>query len=192
MLKEKLKQHRIILASQSPRRKQLLAGLDIDFEVCPLYADESYPPELEKEQITEFLCKKKAESYTQWKANEILITADTIVCCGNEVLEKPENAGEAQKMLKKLSGRTHEVITSVGIFSQQKESVFSDKTEVTFAELAAEEIKYYVEKYQPYDKAGSYGVQEWIGYVGVQEMRGSYFTVMGLPTFLLYQKLKMW
>lgn len=190
LLQEKLKEKNIILASQSPRRKALLQGLDIDFTVKPLHVDERYSVMLKGKEITEYLCQKKASAYNNWQENDMLITSDTIVWLNGKALEKAESRGEAIEMIQELSGKTHEVITSVGVFSQQKKVIFSDITQVTFGTLSLEEIEYYVDKYQPYDKAGSYGVQEWIGYVGVKNMNGSYFTVMGLPIYKLYQVLK--
>lgn len=192
LLQEKLQNKNIILASQSPRRKELLSGLDIDFTIQPLHADESYSTHLKGKEITEYLCQKKANAYEKWQDNDLLITSDTIVWLDNRALEKPKDKTEAKAMLKELSGKTHEVITSLGVFSTHKSEIITDITQVTFAELTEEEISYYVYKYKPYDKAGSYGVQEWIGYMGVKNMNGSYFTVMGLPVFKLYQVLKAW
>lgn len=190
LLQEKLKDKNIVLASQSPRRKALLQGLDIDFTIKSLHVDETYSVMLKGKEITEFLCQKKADAFTNWQENDILITSDTIVWLNGKALEKPANREEAIQMIQELSGQTHDVITSVGVFSYKKKEIFSDITQVTFGELSLEEIEYYVDKYQPYDKAGSYGVQEWIGYIGVKNMNGSYFTVMGLPIYKLYQVLK--
>lgn len=190
MLSDKFKNNRIILASQSPRRKELLKGLDIDFITKPLNADESYPKSLSGKEITEYLCYKKAKAYKDWQPNDILITSDTIVWKGDTALEKPKDVKDAKNMLKSLQNSSHNVITSVGIFSPEKEVVFSDSTKVTFGEMADEEIDYYVHKYSPFDKAGAYGVQEWIGYMGVKKLEGSYYTVMGLPVYELYQELK--
>lgn len=190
LLQEKFKDHRIILASQSPRRKELLSGLDLQFDTIPLNIEESYSVTLKRHDITEYLCRKKAEAFADWDESTILITSDTIVWLKDKALEKPLNREDAVLMLKELSARTHEVITSVGVFSRTKFKLITDIAEVTFGELTGEEIAYYVDKYQPYDKAGSYGVQEWIGYMGVKEMKGSYFTVMGLPVYKLYKVLK--
>lgn len=190
LLQEKFKNNNIILASQSPRRKELLQGLDIDFTIQPLYVDESYSVMLKGKEITEYLCRKKAKAYPDLQEKDVLITSDTIVWMDSKALEKPANRVEAVQMLQELSGKTHEVISSVGVFSRHKSIVFSDTTRVSFGALTDAEIAYYVDKYQPYDKAGSYGVQEWIGYIGVENMNGSYFTVMGLPVFKLYQVLK--
>lgn len=190
MLKDKFKNNQIILASKSPRRKELLERLDLDFIVISLEVDESYSEELKKHEITEFLCHKKKLAYQNWQENQILITSDTIVWYENKAFEKPKSREEAIEMLQTLSGKTHEVITSVGIFSTQKELVLSDITLVTFGELDQQEIEYYVDTYQPYDKAGSYGIQEWIGYIGITKIEGSYFNVMGLPVQKVYQALK--
>ena len=190
LLQEKFKDYSIILGSQSPRRKELLAGLKLDFKTLPLNADESYSNDLKREQITEYLCRVKAEVFKFSSDKEILITSDTIVWLNDKAMEKPKSKEEAIKMLSELSGNTHEVITSVGITSAEKQVVFSDITEVTFGDLTQEEITFYVDNFQPFDKAGSYGVQEWIGYMGVKNMNGSYFTVMGLPLYPLYNELK--
>lgn len=190
MLKDKFKNNQIILASKSPRRKELLERLDLDFIVISLEVDESYSEELKKHEITEFLCHKKKLAYQYWQENQILITSDTIVWYENKAFEKPKSREEAIEMLQTLSGKTHEVITSVGIFSTQKELVLSDITLVTFGELDQQEIEYYVDTYQPYDKAGSYGIQEWIGYIGITKIEGSYFNVMGLPVQKVYKALK--
>ncbi|MDO5656079.1 MAG: Maf family nucleotide pyrophosphatase [Flavobacteriaceae bacterium] len=190
LLQNKYKNHQIILGSQSPRRKELLNGLHLDFEVLSLQVEESYPEFLEKQEVTEYLCAKKAAAYQHKSHRSILITADTLVWLDNQVLEKPKDANTAFEMLQKLSGQTHEVITSVGLFSKDKQVIFSDKTQVTFEKLNAEEIDYYIKTCQPFDKAGSYGIQEWIGLMGVSQIIGSYFTVMGLPVHLLYKELK--
>lgn len=190
MLKNKFKNNQIILASKSPRRKELLERLDLDFIVISLEVDESYSEELKKHEITEFLCHKKKQAYQNWHKNQILITSDTIVWYENKAFEKPKSREEAIEMLQTLSGNTHEVITSVGIFSTHKELVLSDITRVTFGELDQQEIEYYVDTNQPYDKAGSYGIQEWIGYIGITKIEGSYFNVMGLPVQKVYKALK--
>ena len=182
----------IILASNSPRRQELLAGLDIDFNVfVKKDVDESYPEGMANEKIAEYLALKKANSYrNDIKDNVIVITADTVVINGAKILGKPSDKTEAITMLKELSGNTHIVITGVAITSNSKQYSFSSLTEVSFAPLSHEEIEYYVEKYKPYDKAGSYGIQEWIGYIGIESISGSYFNVMGLPTRRLYDALK--
>ncbi|MGI9527059.1 MAG: Maf family nucleotide pyrophosphatase [Weeksellaceae bacterium] len=190
MLAKKFKDYHIILASQSPRRQELLAGLDISFTTMPLHVDESYADTLQGKDITEYLCHKKAQAYQDWQPNDILITADTIVWKDGKALEKPKNAEEAKEMISNLQNTKHTVISSVGIFSPTKERIFSDTTQVTFGKISPEEISYYVDKYAPLDKAGAYGVQEWIGYIGVKKLEGSYYTVMGLPVYRLYQELK--
>ena len=189
-----LSNHHIILASNSPRRKELLSGLDIKYEVKLLPdIDENYPSHLVKNEIPEFLAKQKAEAYTSFlKKNTLVITADTIVWLTNKVYGKPTDKEDAKSMLRELSGKTHEVITGVCITGLNKQRIFSVLSEVSFVQISEEEINYYVEKYAPLDKAGAYGVQEWIGYIGVENIRGSYFNVMGLPVQRLYQELKRW
>jgi septum formation protein len=188
----KLTNYRIILASNSPRRKELLSGIDVDYEVHTLSdIDESYPDDLPKEEVAEFLSRKKANAYLEsLEENALLITADTLVVLHGKILGKPLNKEDAKNMLHELSGQTHFVITGVCLTSKQKQVSFSDKTYVTFGDLTDQEIEYYVEKYNPLDKAGAYGVQEWIGYVGVEKIEGLYFNVMGLPIFKLYRELK--
>ena len=184
--------YKVILASNSPRRKELLGGLGIDFEVRTLSdIDESYPNALRGEDIPMFISGKKAEAYKQEMADdEMIITADTIVYDNGQVLGKPKNRGEAVQMLKGLSGHAHEVITGVSIVTKKKTVQFASTSKVTFAALTDEEIAYYVDTYKPYDKAGAYGIQEWIGYVAVTRIEGSYFNVMGLPIQKLYSELK--
>ncbi|HAR74427.1 MAG TPA: septum formation protein Maf [Flavobacteriaceae bacterium] len=190
LLTEKLKDTNIILASQSPRRKELLAGLGLKFSTISLDIDETFDRnEFKKEQITEYLSAKKAKAYTDIQPNDLIITSDTTVWVDDESLEKASNREEAYEMIKKLSGKTHSVYTSVTIRSLEKEVTFSDETQVTFADLTDEEIYFYIDNYKPFDKAGAYGVQEWIGYIGVDNMNGSYFNVMGLPTHKLYKEL---
>ncbi len=190
LLTEKLKDTNIILASQSPRRKELLAGLGVEFSTISLDIDETFDRnEFKKEQITEYLSAKKAQAYTAIQPKDLIITSDTTVWVDDESLEKAENREEAYEMIKKLSGKTHSVYTSVTIRSIEKEVTFSDETQVTFADLSDEEIYFYIDNYKPFDKAGAYGVQEWIGYIGVDNMNGSYFNVMGLPTHKLYKEL---
>ena len=183
--------YKVILASNSPRRKELLGGLGIDFEVRTLSdIDESYPNALRGEDIPMFISGKKAEAYKQGMADdEMIITADTIVYDNGQVLGKPKNRGEAVQMLKGLSGHAHEVITGVSIVTKKKTVQFASTSKVTFAALTDEEIAYYVDTYKPYDKAGAYGIQEWIGYVAVTRIEGSYFNVMGLPIQKLYSDL---
>ncbi len=184
--------YRIILASNSPRRKELLAGLDIPFEVRVIDGiDESYPADLPTKEIAEYISKKKAMAYRQtMAADELIITADTIVVLGDEVMGKPHDETEAKQMLRKLSGQTHQVITGVTLTTHQRQVSFSVETDVTFKTLSDEEIAYYVTKYRPMDKAGAYGIQEWIGYVGVTGLQGSYYNVMGLPVQRIYETLK--
>ena len=184
--------YKVILASNSPRRKELLGGLGIDFEVRTLSdIDESYPDSLKGEDIPMYISGKKAEAYKQGMADdEMIITADTIVYDHEQVLGKPKDRGEAMRMLRELSGHAHEVITGVSIVTKEKTTQFASTSKVTFAELTDEEIAYYVDTYKPYDKAGAYGIQEWIGYVAVTRIEGSYFNVMGLPIQRLYTELK--
>lgn len=182
----------IILASNSPRRKELLSGLDIDYriEILP-DIDESYPDHLVGEEIAAHIAKKKADAYTDsLKDDSLLITADTIVVLDGIVYGKPVDEADAIRMLKALSGKTHEVITGVSITTQAKQRTFTVVSEVRFAELEDAEIEYYVSKYKPFDKAGAYGVQEWIGYIAVEYISGSYFNIMGLPVQRLYRELK--
>lgn len=181
---------KVVLASNSPRRKELLAGLDIDFEVRVLKGiDESYPESLPTKDIAQYISQKKAQVYTIAE-DELLLTADTIVVLGDEVMGKPSDEADAKRMLRALAGNTHQVITGVCMKTLDRESSFSVVTDVTFKNLTDEEIDYYVRKYQPYDKAGSYGIQEWIGYVGVTGLKGSYFNVMGLPVQRIYEEMK--
>lgn len=189
---DNLLKYRIILASNSPRRKELLGGLGLDFEVKTLPGiDESYPAGLPGEEIPIHISSKKAQAYeSQLDDDVLLITADTIVYLDGLVLGKPADEADAIEMLTKLAGRTHEVITGVTIKTCRKAKSFSVVSKVTFAPLTEEEIRYYVTNYRPFDKAGAYGIQEWIGFVGVQSLEGSYFNVMGLPIQRLYQELK--
>lgn len=184
--------YKVILASNSPRRKELLGGLGINFEVRTLNdIDESYPDTLKGEDIPMYISGKKAEAYKQGMADdEMIITADTIVYDHEQVLGKPKDRGEAIRMLRELSGHAHEVITGVSIVTKEKTTQFASTSKVTFAELTDKEIAYYVDTYKPYDKAGAYGIQEWIGYVAVTRIEGSYFNVMGLPIQRLYTELK--
>ena len=184
--------YHIILASNSPRRKELLAGLDLEFEVRVLQdIDESYPNDLPTQKIAEFISKKKADAYlTTIADNELVITADTVVILGNEVMGKPHDEADAKRMLGELSGQTHQVATGVTLSTKERQISFSVVTDVTFKPLSADEIDYYVQTYHPMDKAGSYGIQEWIGYIGVTALKGSYFNVMGLPVQRIYEALK--
>ena len=189
---ENIADYQIILASNSPRRKELMSGLDIPFEIKTLPdIEESYPDTLQKEEIPLYLAKLKADAYkVLMQDNTLLITADTIVWLDGKIYGKPENEAEAKYMLQKLSGRTHEVFTGVCLTTKQKQKSFFAASKVRFSALPEAEIDYYVRKYKPFDKAGAYGVQEWIGYVGVEHLEGSFHNVMGLPVRLLYKYLK--
>ena len=181
---------KLILSSNSPRRKELLAGLDIPFEVRVIKGiNESFPDDLPTDEIAEFVSKKKAAAYAVAE-DEIVITADTIVVLDGEVLGKPRDLDDAAAMLRRLSGRTHRVITGVTLKNQVKQTSFSVVSEVTFKSLSDDEISYYVHRYQPLDKAGAYGIQEWIGYVGVTSLSGSYFNVVGFPVQRIYEVLR--
>lgn len=192
MILPNLKKYKVILASNSPRRRDLLAGLNIDFEVRVIDdIDESYPPELHIYDVAEYLACKKANEYKKNIAdNELLITADTIVSRFDKILGKPVDKEDAKKMLHELSNQVHEVVTGVCLLSKDKKKSFSTSSAVSFTKLSDEEIEYYIEKYHPLDKAGAYGIQEWIGYVGVDAINGSFYNVMGLPIQRLYQELK--
>ena len=184
--------YQIILASNSPRRKELLAGLDLQFKVRVLQdVDESYPNDLPTLEIAEFISKKKADAYIQTMAdNELVITADTVVILGDEVMGKPHDEADAKRMLGELSGQTHQVATGVTLSTKERQMSFSVVTDVAFKQLSSDEIDYYVRTYHPMDKAGAYGIQEWIGYIGVTALKGSYFNVMGLPVQRIYEALK--
>ncbi|MCD8303892.1 MAG: Maf-like protein [Prevotellaceae bacterium] len=184
--------YKIILASGSPRRKELLAGLELDFETRLLPGiDESYPRTLRGEDIPVAISRKKSEAYRAAMADdELIITADTIVYLDGKVIGKPHSEEEACQMLRALSGRTHEVITGVTLATRQKTRSFASTSRVTFANLAESDIRHYVQCYRPLDKAGAYGIQEWIGYIGVTGIEGSYYNVMGLPVQRLYTELK--
>ncbi|MBQ2344901.1 MAG: septum formation protein Maf [Prevotella sp.] len=180
---------KIILSSNSPRRKELLAGLDIPFEVKVLSGiDESYPEGLGVEEIPQYIAMEKAAAY-DIAEDEIVITADTVAVLGDAILGKPVDESDAKNMLRALSGNTHRVVTGVCITSADKQRKFSVVSEVTFKVLSDTEIDYYVNRYRPFDKAGAYGIQEWIGYVGVTSLKGSYFNVMGLPVQRIYEEL---
>jgi septum formation protein len=188
-----LNNYHIILASQSPRRQELLKGLNIPFEVKVIDVEETYPKQLVGVDIPMFLAEKKANAFAEQMADDtLLITADTIVWHEGRVFGKPKDKAEATKMLKSLSGKTHQVITGVCISTKTKRRVFHAISEVRFARFTPDEIDYYLSNFQPYDKAGSYGVQEWIGFIGVEHIEGSYFNVMGLPVQRLYTELKRW
>ena len=187
-----LSKYKIILASNSPRRKELLKGLNPDYEVKTLpEIDESFPKNLKGDNIATYIAKKKADSYTvHLNEDTLLITADTIVLLEDKVYGKPQDEAEAKQMLRDLSGKSHQVITGVCITTKLKQKTFAVSSEVRFANLDEDEIEFYVSKYKPLDKAGAYGIQEWIGYVAVEYISGSYFNIMGLPIQRLYQELK--
>lgn len=188
---DNLKKYKVILASNSPRRKELLAGLGVDYEVRTLPdVDESYPDTLQGADIPLYIAKEKADAYRNMlQPGELMITADTIVWLDGRVLGKPKDREDALCMLRDMSGRTHEVFTGVCITTTEWQRSFAAQTEVRFAELSEEEITYYVDKFQPMDKAGAYGVQEWIGFIGVENISGSYYNIMGLPVQRLYKEL---
>lgn len=187
-----MKNYKIILASNSPRRKELLAGLDVEFEVKVLPGiDESYPDNLPVEEIPQYIAQEKAEAYRNLIDEETLvITADTVVVLGDEILGKPKDDEDACRMLRELSGKTHQVITGVCLTTLRKQKRFAVTTNVTFKAFTDDEINYYVSHYHPLDKAGAYGIQEWIGYIGVTRLEGSYFNVMGLPVQRINDELK--
>ena len=188
---DNLKKFNIVLASNSPRRKELMSGLGVDYVVKTLPdVDESYPDTLQGEEIPAYISREKAEAYQSMiEPDELLITADTIVWMNGEVLGKPKDREDAIRMLRKLSGASHQVITGVCLTTKGWQNSFTVTTDVTFAVLSEEEIVYYVDKFSPMDKAGAYGVQEWIGFIGVESISGSYYNVMGLPVQKLYREL---
>ncbi len=181
----------IILASKSPRRQQLLKDLGLDFQIILKEVEEIYPPELKREKVPMFLSKLKADAFVpDLKPNQLVITSDTIVCLEGRIIGKPKDRDDAFHMLSDLSGKMHEVITAVTLTSLEKQVSFFVITEVYFKTLTNLEIDYYINEYKPYDKAGSYGIQEWIGYIGIEKIVGSYFNVMGLPVKELYDELE--
>ena len=188
---ENLKKYHIILASNSPRRRELLGGLGIPYDVKVLPdIEENYPEDLPVNQIAEYIAKEKAAAYRkEMTDNDLIITADTIVIVGDEVMGKPVDADDARRMLRKLSGVTHQVTTGVCLTTKLFQRHFSVTTDVTFKVLTEEEINHYVSVYKPFDKAGAYGIQEWIGYIGVTQLDGSYFNVMGLPVQRIYTEI---
>lgn len=191
MIIDNLNHYRIILASRSPRRRRLLHELGLKFEIVEKDYFETYPQGLTGDEIARHIAKGKADSFKdEMSDNEIIIAADTIVWCNEKVLGKPIDFEDAVKILQEISGNTHEVITGVCLLSRDKEKVFSVSTKVTFDTLSMEEIEYYVEKYKPYDKAGAYGIQEWIGIAACTNIEGSYFNVVGLPVQRLYKELQ--
>ena len=189
---DNLKKYKVVLASNSPRRKELLSGLGIDYEVKTLPdIDESFPEGLSEVETATYIARAKADVYrTIMQPDELIITADTIVWLDGEVMGKPVDGEDARRMLRALSGKTHQVITGVCLTAINSQKAFATVTDVTFCCLSEKEIDYYVECYRPMDKAGSYGIQEWIGFVGVESISGSYFNVMGLPIQRLYTELK--
>jgi septum formation protein len=184
-----MKSPKIVLASSSPRRKKILEDVGYTFDIYPSNILEVYPDSLPIEDIPVYLAEKKAESVKSKFKNAIIISADTIVAFNKEVMEKPINGKEAARMLQTLSGQTHQVITGVSIIYKNEAVSFTDITLVTFKELSLEEIEYYVDHYQPFDKAGAYGIQEWLGLIGVERIEGSYFNVMGLPIHRVYSEI---
>lgn len=192
MLKEKLRKYTLILASASPRRQQFFKDLDLDFEIRLKDVEEIYPSELKAVEITDFLALLKANAFDEeLKENEILVTSDTIVWHEDKALGKPKSSEEAFEMIKSMSGKTHEVITSVCFKTSTASTLLHDITKVTFNTLSDEAILYYIENYKPYDKAGAYGIQEWFGFMAVAKVEGSYTNVMGLPTSKVYEYLSI-
>lgn len=190
MLKQFLKNYNLILASSSPRRQQFLKDLDIDFEIRLKPIDEIYPENLKTFEITDYLAELKSLPFKEeLKENDILITSDTIVWFENKALGKPKNENDAFKIIKSLSGNYHEVITSICFTTNKLKKLVNETTKVYFKKFSDEEINYYVKNFKPFDKAGAYGIQEWIGLIGVEKIEGSYFNVMGLPTHLVYKTL---
>ncbi len=189
MLKQKLKAYNVILASGSPRRQQFFKDLDIDFSIQLKEIEEIYPKELKAAEITDFLAELKSKAFRDLKEEDLLITSDTIVWFEEKALGKPKDAKEAFTMLKALSNKKHQVITSVSLKSTVFQKIINDITTVSFKELTDEEIHYYIDKYKPFDKAGGYGIQEWIGFIGIDKIEGSYFNVVGLPVHKLYKEL---
>jgi septum formation protein len=189
MLREKLKNYNLILASASPRRQQFFKDLDIDFTIQLKEVDEIYPQELKRSEITDYLADLKSKAFTNLSEKDLLITSDTIVWLENKALGKPKDAEDAFKMLRALSGKKHEVITSISIKKKRSQKIVNDTTIVSFKEITDEEIKYYIKNYNPLDKAGAYGIQEWIGFIAIEKIEGSYFNVVGLPVHKLYEEL---
>lgn len=189
---QKFENIQIILGSKSPRRQELLKGLDLQFEIRTKDTEEIYPEDLDPRKVPAFLAELKAEALLETLSeNELLITSDTIVLIDNEILGKPESFEHAVEMLQKLSGKSHDVITGVHLRMKKKNTSFSVTTKVLFKPISEASIRYYIEKYKPYDKAGSYGVQEWIGYTAIDRLEGSYFNVMGLPVAELWEELQL-
>ena len=189
MLREKLASYNIILASGSPRRQQFFKDLDIPFTIKLKEVEEIYPPELKGTEITDYLADLKAQPFDKLSDHDLLITSDTIVWLDNEALGKPKDAEEAFDMLQKLSGKQHQVMTSISIKNANFQIITNDITDVYFKNLSSDEINYYIKTCQPFDKAGAYGIQEWIGFIAIDRLEGSYFNVMGLPVHKLYKEL---
>lgn len=190
MLAQAIQPYHVVLVSQSPRRRELLKGLEINFEATSVDADETYPAHLKGAEVPCYITQVKAHAYKPLlQDNTLAITADTVVSIDGNILGKPNSKAEAMHMLRTLSGKKHQVITAVCVFTQQKEHLFYAESEVYFKPLSDQEIAHYIDTYQPFDKAGSYGVQEWIGYIGIEKIVGSYYNVMGLPIQRLYQEL---
>ena len=189
MLTQKLNKYNVILASGSPRRQNFFNQLEIPFTIDVRAVDEVYPDHLKGAEITDYLANLKSDAFPDLKEDDLLITSDTIVWFEGKAMGKPKDVDEAFGMLKAMSGKKHYVYTSVSIKSKTFQRIFNEETAVEFDELSDEEIKYYLETYKPYDKAGSYGIQEWIGLIGVTKLEGSYFNVMGLPVHKLYKEL---
>lgn len=189
---ENIKKYNVVLASKSPRRQELLKGLGVDFTVMTKDVDESYPSKLPPIDVAPYLSWKKAKAFENQELPDdfMVITADTVVIAGDEILGKPKDRDDALRMLSLLSGKTHRVVTGVTIHTKETSKTFSVVSKVIFDLLDCQEIEYYVDNYRPFDKAGAYGIQEWIGYIGVSGVEGSYFNVMGLPTHKLYKVLK--
>jgi septum formation protein len=191
MVIDEINRYRIILASRSPRRQQLLREMGLHFEVITRNWVENYPPQLKGAEIALYLASEKAKTFqSEIKENEIVLTADTVVWCNGRVLDKPENKEDAEKILYEISGTTHEVITGVCLLSLNAVKSFCSSTKVTFSQLSDEEINYYIDNFKPYDKAGAYGIQEWIGIVACSRIEGSYFNVMGIPVDQVYRELQ--
>lgn len=181
---------KILLASKSPRRKELLESLGYSFETVSVDCDEVFPKNLEISKVAAYLSELKANAFRNLSENEILITADTIVALGNEVLGKPENEEQAEEMLRKLSGNVHQVYTGITIKTHNQKITITDVAEVEFSHFTPNEIEFYIKNFKPLDKAGSYGIQEWIGMAKVSKIHGSFYTIMGLPTHIVYEELK--
>lgn len=193
MILQHLQGKKLVLASGSPRRQELVKGLGVPVEVRPRPIDESYPADLKREEVALYLASKKADAFVfDLASDEIILTGDTTVYLHGDILNKPESRDEAVAMLRRLSGQTHTVITAVCLLALERRVVFHDETEVSFCELSDDEINHYIDVYQPYDKAGAYGAQDFIGFIGIVGMRGSFYNVMGFPMHRVYAELKTW